>query len=168
MSPLFKQAITQSHARLNQAELHFKRPMPEIDIQFNLRGQAAGMVKLLRKGEILVRYNPILLNENSEHFLSQTVPHEIAHVVASTLNRHRIRPHGTEWQQIMQLFGADNQRCHSYEVKTSPRRQLARFNYRCGCREHQLTSIRHNRIINGQRYICRHCRAPLLILGEAD
>jgi len=163
MSPLFKQAIEQSHARLNQAELHFKRPMPEIDVLFDLRGQTAGMVKIMgRSKSILVRYNPILLNENSDHFLAQTVPHEIAHVVAHALNRRRVRPHGPEWQQIMLLFGADNCRCHNYKVKCSTRRRLKCFNYRCGCREHQLTSIRHNRVINGQHYICRNCREILL------
>jgi len=161
MSPLFKQATEQSHALLNQAELHFKRPMPEVEVLFDLQGQAAGMVKIMRRGEILVRYNPTLLNENGDHFLSQTIPHEIAHVVVHTLNRSRVRPHGPEWQQIMHFFGAKTQRCHSYKVKPSIRRRLQRFNYHCGCREHLLTSIRHNRAINGQRYICSRCREVL-------
>jgi SprT protein len=163
MSPLVKQAIELSHARLNQAELHFKRPMPEIEILFNLHGQAAGMVKIMGRGKrVQVRYNPILLNENGVHFLAQTVPHEVAHVVTHALYHHSVRPHGPEWQQIMQLFAADNHRCHSYKVKRSTRRQLQHFNYRCSCREHQLTSIRHNRVIMGQHYICRNCREILL------
>ena len=163
MLPLFEQAIELSHARLNQAELHFKRPMPEIEILFNLRGQAAGMVKIMGiEKRVLVRYNPILLNENGDHFLAQTVPHEIAHVVTHALYHRRVRPHGPEWQQIMRLFGADNHRCHNYKVKHSTRRQLQHFSYRCGCQEHQLTSIRHNRVIKGQHYICRNCREVLL------
>jgi SprT protein len=162
MQSLFEQAIEQSHAFLNQAELHFNKPMPEVEILFNLRGQAAGMVKIMARGKIHVRYNPTLLNENGEHFLSQTVPHEIAHVVAHTINRRRVRPHGPEWQKIMHLFGADIQRCHTYKVKQPTRRQLKRFNYRCGCKEHQLTTIRHNRAINGQHYICRNCREVLI------
>ncbi len=161
MTPLLKQVIKRSHALLNQAELHFKRPMPEVTILFDLQGQTAGMVKFIPRGEILIRYNTTLLNENRDHFLSQTVPHEVAHVVAHAMNRGCVRPHGPEWQQVMLFFGAEIQRCHNYKVKPSTRRRLQQFNYHCGCREHLLTSIRHNRAINGQRYICKDCREVL-------
>ena len=119
------------------------------------------MVKIVKKSEVLVRFNPVLLIENRDSFLAQTVPHEIAHVVAHSLHNRQIRPHGSEWQQVMHFFGAENRRCHSYDVQRSAPRRYRRFSYRCGCQEHQLTTIRHNRIAKGQRYICRSCRESL-------
>ena len=164
---LLEQIVEKSQQLLNLAELHFERPMPEIEIRFDLRGQAAGMVKILKKGGVLVRFNPILLTENRDSFLSQTLPHEIAHVVAYALYR-KVRPHGPEWQLIMSFFGAESRRCHNYDVRRSTTRRFQRFSYRCDCQEHQLTTIRHNRIAKGQSYICRNCKESLRPVKQID
>ena len=62
----------------------------------------------------------------------------------------------------MQLFGADSSRCHDYDTSHAGTRHLTRYAYRCGCREHALTSIRHNRILAGQVYYCRACGKALV------
>ena len=70
------------HARVEAcyqlAEDFFKRSFPRPEVSFKLRGQKAGVAHLQ---ENLLRFNPKLYAENREHFLKQTVAHEVAHLV---------------------------------------------------------------------------------------
>jgi SprT protein len=141
---------------------NLKRP----DIRFDLRGKTAGQVRTGGGRACIVRYNADLLERHPEQFLAQTVPHETAHVVTYELFGPRIKPHGAEWQAIMGLFGASPERCHSYDVEGLQARRLQRYQYRCGCRSHQLTSIRHNRACSGQVYLCRQCGRPLARVSD--
>ncbi len=86
-----------------QAEHFFQRSFPRPTVSFRLRGQKAGVAHL---DENLLRFNPQLYRENREHFLEQTVAHEVAHLIAHQLFGPRIRPHGEEWQLIMRgIYG---------------------------------------------------------------
>ncbi len=71
------------HARVEAcyqlAEDFFKRSFPRPEVSFKLRGQKAGVAHLQ---ENLLRFNPKLYAENREHFLKQTVAHEVAHLAA--------------------------------------------------------------------------------------
>jgi SprT protein len=137
------------------------RHPPAVEIRFDLRGQAAGQVRLTGPGRALIRYNLQLLMENRDHFLAHTVPHEVAHLLAWQRYGPHIRPHGPEWRSLMLGLGADPSRCHTYDTSRIRTRRLQRHTYHCACREYALTSIRHNRIRRGQRYLCRDCGQPL-------
>ncbi|MCW8944600.1 MAG: hypothetical protein OQL27_07480, partial [Sedimenticola sp.] len=63
---------------------------------------------------------------------------------------------------------AEASRCHSYDVSRSSRRSLKRFSYQCECRTHELTSIRHNRVLKGLRYHCVNCKQPLEQSSDTD
>ena len=158
---LLDKAEQQTHKLLRQAADHFDIPCPKVTVRFDLRGTAAGQARMQSKRRLEIRYNAQLLAENPESFLARTVPHEAAHVVAYCLHGSRIKPHGAEWKMIMALFQADPSRCHSYDVTTSQQRTMRRFTYRCSCRDHELSTIRHNRIQRGQVYHCLHCKEPL-------
>ncbi len=155
------------HARVEacyqQAEAFFKRTFARPTVSFKLRGQKAGVAHLT---ENLLRFNPQLYQENREDFLRQTVPHEVAHLVAHQLFGLRIQPHGEEWQLIMRgVYELPPSRCHTYAVK---RRQVARFIYRCSCPdgEFPFSAQRHALVAKGRRYLCRRCRATLNFSGE--
>lgn len=137
-------------------------------IRFDLRGKTAGQVRTTDGRACIVRYNASLLERHPQDFLARTVPHETAHVVAFRLFGPGVQPHGREWQAIMALFGAAPDRCHSYDVRGLQTRRLRRYDYRCACRTHQLTSIRHNRIMSGRVYLCRQCGRPLELLRETS
>ncbi|WP_152485969.1 SprT-like domain-containing protein [Methylohalobius crimeensis] len=137
------------------------RILPGFEVGFDLKGQAAGQMQI-RQGKVRLRFNAVLMRDNREHFLRVTVAHELAHAVAYWVYGKKIQPHGEEWQSIMALFGLEPRRCHDYDVTHAQVRRLQRFTYRCGCREHDLTSIRHRRIQEGERtYVCKHCREKL-------
>lgn len=165
---LLRQAEQHTRSLLLRASRRFGLAPPPLAVRFDLRGKTAGMVKFQRGQAYVVRYNPRLLAENRDDFLTQTVPHEVAHVVTNLLFGPRAKPHGAQWQTVMRYFGAEPRRCHGYDVSGAPPRRLRRFDYHCACRTHRLTSIRHNRIQAGGTYLCRHCGQVLFPGGRAD
>jgi len=147
---------------LTKAGEHFGVVLHPVEIRFDLRGKAAGMVRFSSSGPPVIRYNRALLEKYHDSFIRQTVPHEVAHIVVAAHYPFRVAPHGPEWRRVMVFFGAEPKRCHNYQVDGLDVRRLSRFSYRCGCREHMITAIRRNRIARGQRYYCRSCRKPLI------
>lgn len=149
------------------AARHFGwKVLPGIEVSFDLKGQAAGQMQLQGK-QLRLRFNPILMNQNYQHFIEVAVGHELAHAVAALVYGRKIKPHGLEWQSIMVLFGLEAERCHDYDVSQAQVRRLQRFRYRCACREHELTVIRHRRIQSGEReYICRSCGQKLTLIEQ--
>jgi SprT protein len=155
-------AAARTRALLREAEVWLSLPMPQIEIRFDLRGTSAGQARVHGKAFALIRYNPTLLSRHPAEFIAETVPHEVAHVVAFAKYGARIRPHGAEWQGVMRYFGVVPSRCHGYDVSRLRARAVRRFLYRCSCGTHEISSIRHNRIrTQGAVYLCRRCRQPL-------
>lgn len=155
--------LSQVEACYRQAETFFKRPFKRPVVSLRLRGQKAGVAHL---HENTLRFNAELYQQNTEDFLRQTVPHEVAHLVAHELFGDRIQPHGEEWQLIMKgVYELKPLRCHNYAVK---RRQVTRYIYRCPCPEgvFHFTAQRHGFVRKGRRYLCRACRKALVFSGE--
>jgi SprT protein len=126
-------------------------------IRYLLRGKAAGRA-WPQKWEISL--NPHLAELNGDRFIMETVTHEIAHLIAFRLNS-KDRPHGRTWESVMLAFGQDPKRLHDYDVSgiAGDRKHQPGYVYVCDCREHQITRIRHNRIIKGAEYRCMRCRS---------
>lgn len=145
---------------------YFGKAPGKVVVRFDLTGKAAGIALFPHREPPVIRYNAQLLAENREDFLKRTVPHEVAHIIAHRFFGRKIKPHGAEWRQVMALFGAEASRCHNYDVSRSTRRRLQHFDYRCDCRSHELSSIRHNRVLQGQTYLCLACKQPLVQSGK--
>lgn len=141
---------------LIQAQQRFGVAMPMPEITTDLRGLQAGQA-FVEEGRI--RLNGKLLAEHGERFVKDTLPHELAHMVVYRLYGRRVRPHGREWQAVMELFGANPERCHQYEVQ--PARRVVGYQYHCQCRVHQLSAVRHARVQRGGRYVCLQCGESL-------
>ena len=135
--------------------------LPEVEVVFDLKGQAAGQARLGDGSRPRIRLNPVLLAENGGAFLEHTIPHEVAHLAVFYHYRRRVRPHGPEWQRIMRRFGAEPRATHTFDVSNARTRRLRTFRYACTCREVELTSIRHNRARRGVRYYCNSCGGRL-------
>ncbi len=146
-----------------QAETFFGRRFPRPEVSFKLRGSKAGVAHLEQN---LLRFNLQLYRENTEHFLTQTVAHEVAHLIAHQVFGPRIRPHGEEWQLIMRgVYALPPERCHHYAIS---RRQRRHYIYRCQCpgQEFPFSAQRHALVLKGRRYLCRCCRATLTHDGQ--
>ncbi len=142
------------------------RRFSRIPVLFDLSGRAAGMFKVAR-GAPCIRYNPWIFAKYFEENLRGTVPHEVAHYIVHALHpRRRVRPHGAEWQALMEAFGADPGVTFSLDLEGVPTRRQRTHPYRCPCREHRLSTTRHNRSRSGRgQYLCRYCNGRLEYAG---
>lgn len=101
------------------AETLFNQCFELPSIHWDLSGLCAGRAVW---PDNRIRLNPILLCENAEDFIRETVPHEIAHLLNRAMNGNGVKPHGREWKAIMRAMGLKPQRCHNYKLsKTRPR-----------------------------------------------
>jgi SprT protein len=172
IEPIGKQqkalVVERSEACLHQAEVIFTRKFPAIEVVFDLSGRSAGMFKVDR-GHCQLRYNPWIFAKYFDDNLAATVPHEVAHYLVHQLyGRRRTRPHGKEWRAVMAALGADDSVTGNYDLSGIPQRRQRRFSYRCGCRDHALSTRRHNNALRGDnRYLCRHCKTELEFAGHA-
>lgn len=168
--------------KYNQA---FRRPK----VTYNKRGTTAGVANY---HEWTIDLNAVLLIENGEAFINRTVVHEWAHLVTDQVypeahrptsnNAHsyfrtkRVKrsPHGTQWQSVMRVLGADPSRCHSYDVANVQRKVDMPFVYKCNCRSHIPFSLkRHNKhqagvLINpiSGGYRCSRCKTQLTFVKK--
>ncbi|MGS0680468.1 SprT family zinc-dependent metalloprotease [Shewanella sp. 125m-7] len=132
----------------NTLSKRFPRPV----ISFALRGKSAGTAHLqLNK----LRFNAKLLNDNQQAFLDDVVPHEICHLLAFQLYG-RVKPHGLEWQYLMQhLYGRTPRTTHSFDTTAVEGKT---YEYHCLCGPIKLSIRRHNKVLRGQtHYRCRKC-----------
>lgn len=148
---------------LRQAERLFRLPHRPIAVLFDLSGRAAGMYRVAA-GRAVIRYNPFIFARDFEQGLRTTVPHEVAHYLTDRLYGIRnVRPHGPQWRQVMQALGAEARATGHFDLAGLPVRRQRRFDYRCSCRQHRLSTCRHNRVLGGRaRYHCCHCGGELV------
>lgn len=163
---LSDQQIEQIHQRLEQVlsilETRYDVNLPPLTLELNVRGTAWGYYT--RKGkQCSVRLNPALCAEHFEETLNDVIPHELAHFAVDQMYARRRKPHGPEWQKVMQALGITQPRVtHGKDVSHLATRKQRRHPYRCDCQLHWLSSTRHNRIGRGQQqYFCRQCGGPL-------
>ena len=161
-----QQVIARTEFYIQQAETLFdiKRKLKNrpVEISFKLKGSTAGMYRVQqRKREI--RYNDYIFSKFFEDNINVTVPHEVAHYVTDILyGLNKIKPHGEEWKTVMKAFNADASVTANYDLSGIPLKKIPRYTYRCSCQEHELTSIRHNKITKRRyQYYCNTCKQLL-------
>ena len=147
---------------IDKAGRIYDRQFPVIPVRFDLKGRAAGMYRVHNQDRV-IRFNPYIFAKYYEDNLATTVPHEVAHYVVDVIyNARRVKPHGIEWQQVMQSFGVEPKATGDYDLSGIPLRRHRRHTYRCTCTTHQITTVRHNKIQQGKaRYYCRKCKSAL-------
>lgn len=114
-----------------------------------------------------LKVNFVLYKQNKLDYLWNTIGHEVAHLIAyqvfgaAALRRNH---HGAEWKLVMRSLGLAPDRCHQYDTSEVKRKvTIQKFMYRCSCREHNVSTVKHNRMKSGtRRYICLHCRGPIV------
>lgn len=143
---------------LLDAAAYLGKPLKPATIHLDLRGKAAGQVHPLKA---LIRFNPILLKDNQAHFLKHVTGHEIAHWAVFQYYG-RVKPHGREWQDLMQQgLHLPANRLHDYNVTkvAGPT-----FRYQCQCQTHLLSIRRHRAALKGRQYQCRNCHQQLVFI----
>jgi SprT protein len=158
--------------------------VPTVDL--SLKGRAAGQacwqqVKTVKhwravwSNQLVIRLNLDAYRLDPDDMLSDTIPHEVAHLIVRLLHpKKRIRPHGDEWKEVMRdCFGIVKAR-RTHQLALPQARRVSRpYLYRCKCeQQHRLTSIRHNKIARGRVYQCRTCKQTLqfvqMFIGSSE
>jgi len=160
---LQEQVIRETNHLIKSAGDYFNHSFNEIPVLFDLSGKAAGMYRV-KAGQRVIRYNPYIFSKYYDDNLIRTMPHEVAHYITDVFYGLRnIKPHGSEWKNIMLSFDAEPAITSDYDLTGIPVRQLQRFEYQCGCMKHQLTAIRHNKVMRGKvSYRCKYCASPVV------
>jgi len=154
--------IQQTRHYIRLASEQLQLDLAEIPVKFDLRGRASGMFVVNHQG-CHIRYNEAIFSAYFDDAVVNTVAHEVAHyVVYSRWGARRVKPHGREWQQVMSLFQLKAEVTSQYDLSQLPVRRQKRYEYVCGCRSHQLSTTRHNRLLRQQTvYYCRQCGQSL-------
>ncbi len=145
-------------------EKHFQHSMPDVKLRYNLKGNRAGTANSSRS---LINVNYVLLKENTEHFIKQTLGHEYAHLITDNLYLSNLisKPtaHGREWKRVMRKLRLRPDRCHSYDTTNTGGKKQRRWKYYCGCPKpiHMISSTIHNRMKKGRIYRCNKCKITL-------
>jgi len=169
--------VHQTRSYIQQAAELFNLKDKTVEICFNLKGRSAGMYRVrYGKGLIFsrqqreIRYNPYIFSKFFDDNFSTTIPHEVAHYITDIIyGLKNIKPHGKEWKAVMHTFNADASVTADYDLSGIPLKKLSVFTYRCDCREHQLSSIRHNKINKRRyRYYCNYCKKMLHYKQDAE
>lgn len=160
---LRQQVLEKTEWYIASAEEVLERRFDRIPVLFDLKGTTAGMFRAYGR-EREIRYNPWIFAKYWEVNVEGTVPHEVAHyIVHEVYGPGRVRPHGQEWQALMHYFGADPEVTFKLDLDDIPQRRQRTHPYRCGCRDHEVSTTRHNRMLRGQgQYLCRYCNGRLV------
>ncbi|WP_432467222.1 SprT family zinc-dependent metalloprotease [Agarivorans sp. Z349TD_8] len=152
-----QQLSQQVEACFQQAERFYQRAFTRPEIVLSARrSKVAGSANLI---QWRLRFNQHFYQQQPQHFLAQTVPHEVAHLICHALYG-RIKPHGKEWQTLMQqVFHCSPTTTHRYSLETL---ELSTVMYRCQCQNHQLGIRSHNKVLQGARYQCKRCKQTLV------
>lgn len=138
-------------------------PRPELHL-FRHRLDAGRAIPPKRHGQPgIIELNAVYLEQSPEAMLADTLPHELAHLVAwHLIPGQKLPPHGPLWQTLMRdWYGVEPRRTHDFDSSMVASRRQRRWPYRCDCSRHELSTTRHRRAERGARYHCRKCGKPL-------
>lgn len=105
----------------------------KVDIRYDLRGRAAGMACCRRSrltgeaSEFVLRFNVEALQKDWVNMVKDTIPHEVAHIVAYAHPHLGARNHNRQWQAIAQAMGSTGERCHTMQLTPAKRRNRFRY-----------------------------------------
>lgn len=124
------------------------RPLPPIEIYFDLKGRAAGQAGRYH-GRYYMRFNQDMIQTHAwDHVFKDTVPHELAHVICMYLGTDQ--GHGQTWRRTCQWLGGSGSTCHAEKVVYARGNTYAYTTTR-GVQVH-VSSIRHQRVQQGLVY----------------
>jgi len=102
-----------------KCEKHYKCKFKRPEVRYDIRNTNGGEAWVNTNR---IRLNLTFLVENDKVFLESTVPHEVAHLVSHAvydskpMNGKKVKPHGKEWKEVMDILGLPPKTKHTYDV----------------------------------------------------
>lgn len=137
----------------------YQLDMGGVDIRFDLKGRAAGMACRRNGKHYYMRFNADMLKRDAfDHVITDTVPHEIAHIVCF-MNPKLGSNHDAGWVNVCRILGGTGTRCHKEEVVYG---KGATYEYTT-THGHQVrvSQTMHKRILNGTHYTYKNNKGKI-------
>lgn len=105
-----------------------------VAIRYDLKGRAAGMACCRieratgKASDLALRFNREAMQKDWDYMVRETIPHEVAHIVAYAKPELGAKNHNAQWRRISQSLGCKGERCHKMQLTPAKRRN--RFMYR--------------------------------------
>jgi predicted SprT family Zn-dependent metalloprotease len=142
------------------AEYTFAVDLSKLELTFDLRGRSAGMA-VGRGGldpMLRIRLNQEAYDIDPDRMLTQTLPHELAHIVCyammyqGRLDRKAAVGHGKSWKTICVELGGKPDRCHTMALTPArkPTKQKRHVYKLDSGTMIELTTVRHNKVQRGK------------------
>ena len=106
-----------------------------VAISYKLKGMSAGQARCRRNGvtgkaiDLELRFNQEAISKNWDHMVKETIPHEIAHLVAYAFPHLGAKNHDRGWQRIARSLGCNGDRCHTIDLTPAKKRTTMRYRY---------------------------------------
>lgn len=133
--------------------------LPNPTISFKMRGGTGFGQARYGAGTFMIRINDQISGKYLHDALTDTVPHEVAHLVAYKVYG-RCQGHNSNWKRIMRAFGIANPERTAKGFDTLEFKQFkaqTKYVYNCGradC-EHRVGSKVHKKLQFGSVYTCK-------------
>jgi SprT protein len=139
----------------------------KIVVEFkNKLGTVAG---LAYRAEQRIVLNEALFRNNKEHFFSDIIPHEVAHILQYALYPDERLHHGKKWRLIMQQLGLQPNVYHDLDVSKVDSK-VHRYTCCCegGYKYHQILDNEHKKLQSGQARKCGTCETRIIHFPRGD
>jgi len=124
----------------------------------------------------VISLNAKLLLEFGDLYINEVFVHEYAHAVVaeyisgtSKTNFKKVKPHGQEFKEVCSWFGIVGKSTTSLFSKSETlnieKRRQKKWTYSCSCREHNITTTKHNKILRGAQYNCKICKEAIKLVS---
>jgi SprT protein len=125
------------------------------DVKFSMNGRLTSTAGRAFLQEGRLEFSKTLYTQNVEAFLNDTVPHELAHIVAFRVFGDK--GHGVHWKHVMNFLGFEPTRCHSYAVQKRSTAKVYKYVCKCEGKTHEVSAQRQAWINKGKMYQCTTC-----------
>ena len=151
------------------AEVMFSREFPGLKLVIDRKPKGKHTLAYYRPFTRSVHINDVTIGLLDEQTLKHIIIHEIAHHVMPIIFPNHKQDHGPEFKRVDRALGGLGQTridikdaSHAFLAASSVRK-TKKFTYSCICTpNHQLTTVRHNKIVRGlATYSCAKCNTRL-------
>lgn len=117
-------------------------------------------------GKAFYLTNTVEFNENyfAEQHYSNTVLHEIAHLIVHRVYPNALQAHGPEFRAVCRAIGCTGKTYHNYQ--SAPKKQKytkVRVEVACACKTHLITKVRVAKI---ETLKCKLCDSKVSATGK--
>ena len=142
-------------AKLTRAANKYKEKHGiEFELLFGLTGGAAGQACFRHTTQkSKVRLNMGFAADNFDELIGQTLPHEIAHILALIKYGRKGGGHGNAWKEMMEKLGKPADRLHKMDSSAIYTSKLY-----CDCQTHHVSKVMWGKVHRGSERKCKTCK----------